>query len=77
MLKINTQIKPIDLKPKLGVFWQHSGEKIRLIEDNYDPKKGSPVFTVNGRYTNRGWTDWTQGFQIGSATAECDPDGCL
>ena len=24
---------------------------------------GAPVFTVDGRYTARGWTEWTQGFQ--------------
>jgi unsaturated chondroitin disaccharide hydrolase len=75
MLKINTQIKPIDLKPKLKKFWCLSGEKIRLIEDNYDPDKGSPVFTVNGQYINRGWTDWTQGFQIGSAILQFDATG--
>ena len=40
MLKINTQIKPIDLKPKLEKFWQYSAEKIRLIEEDYDPAKG-------------------------------------
>jgi unsaturated chondroitin disaccharide hydrolase len=75
MLKINNQIKPVDLKPKLKKFWRLSGEKIRLIEDHYDPDKGSPVFTVNGRYTNRGWTDWTQGFQIGSAILQFDATG--
>ncbi len=75
MLKIDNQIKPIDLKPKMEKFWRLSGEKIRLIEDNYDPDKGSPVFTVNGRYTNRGWTDWTQGFQIGSAILQFDATG--
>jgi hypothetical protein len=75
MLKINNKIKPIDLKPNLEKFWRLSGDKIRLIEDNYDPNKGSPVFTVNGRYTNRGWTDWTQGFQIGSAILQFDATG--
>ncbi len=25
------------------------------------------MFTVAGQYTARGWTEWTQGFQFGSA----------
>lgn len=28
---------------------------------------GAPVFTVGGRYSQRGWTEWTQGFQFGNA----------
>ena len=31
------------------------------------PGSASPVFTVKGRYTSKGWTEWTQGFQYGSA----------
>jgi hypothetical protein len=30
------------------------------------------VFTVAGRYTSRGWTEWTQGFQFGSALLQFD-----
>jgi hypothetical protein len=33
------------------------------------------VFTVNGRYTSRGWTEWTQGFQFGSAILQYDATG--
>ncbi len=25
--------------------------------------RGAPVFTRQGLYTTRGWTEWTQGFQ--------------
>src|SRR5258708_34048293 len=32
----------------------------------------SPVFTVAGKYTSRGWTEWTQGFQFGSAILQFD-----
>src|SRR5690242_10294183 len=64
-MKINFQLKPSDLKKKLERFWHFSGEKIHLIEKNYDTAKGSPVFTVKGKYTTRGWTEWTQGFQYG------------
>ena len=38
-------------------------------------RKGSPVFTVGGQYTSRGWTEWTQGFQFGSAILQFDATG--
>ena len=36
---------------------------------------GAPVFTVDGRYTARGWTEWTEGFQYGSALLQFDATG--
>ncbi|MEX0994504.1 MAG: hypothetical protein WD599_03185, partial [Balneolaceae bacterium] len=51
----------------LQQFWELSARKIHLIREEYDPSKGSPVFTTDGKYTTRGWTEWTQGFQFGSA----------
>ncbi len=66
MIKINLTLRPSDLAAKLKKFWQLSAEKIHLIENNYDVSKGSPVFTIKGNYTTRGWTEWTQGFQYGS-----------
>ena len=64
-MKIDYDLAPGHLLSKLDRFWSLSGEKIKLIENAYDPEKGSPVFTVNGSYTTRGWTEWTQGFQYG------------
>jgi hypothetical protein len=75
MLNIDFQLQLDDLKKKLELFWELSGEKIRLIEKNYNPSKGSPVFTINGNYTTRGWTEWTQGFQYGSSILQFDATG--
>src|SRR5687768_13779687 len=75
MIKINTGIKPSDLDTKLKRFWKLSEEKINLIEKNYEASNGSPVFTINGSYTTRGWTEWTQGFQFGSAVLQYDATG--
>jgi len=75
MININKDITPADLHTKLKRFWQLSEEKIRLVEKNYDSSKGSPVFTVNGSYTTRGWTEWTQGFQYGSSILQYDATG--
>lgn len=75
MIRINNRLKPEDLTDKLQKFWIISAEKIRLIQQDYDSSKGSPVFTVNGKYTSRGWTEWTQGFQFGSAILQFDATG--
>ena len=72
---IDYKIKPEDLRKKLEHFWQLSGEKISLIESEYDPARGAPVFTVNGKYSTRGWTEWTQGFQYGSSILQFDATG--
>jgi unsaturated chondroitin disaccharide hydrolase len=63
------------LKEKLDHFWKLSGDKILKIESEYDTSRGAPVFTVNGKYTSRGWTEWTQGFQYGSAILQFDATG--
>lgn len=52
-----------------------SARKIRAIEARWHPRDGAPVFTENGRYTARGWTEWTQGFQFGSALLQFDATG--
>lgn len=75
MTHIDDTLKPADLLADLERFWQLSGEKIRLIRDHYDHAKGSPVFTAAGRYTTRGWTEWTQGFEFGSAILQFDATG--
>jgi rhamnogalacturonyl hydrolase YesR len=74
-MKINFELQAEDLKQPLAKFWELSGDKIRNIEKRYDPAKGSPVFTVEGKYTTRGWTEWTQGFQYGSAILQYDAAG--
>jgi hypothetical protein len=74
-MKIDLHLGLADLKSPLDRFWEVSGEKIRAIEKNFDPAKGAPVFTVNGKYTTRGWTEWTQGFQFGSSLLQYDATG--
>ncbi len=75
MIKIDYKLREQDLKGKLTRFWELSGEKIDLIKKEYDHSKGSPVFTVNGKYSTKGWTEWTQGFEFGSATLQFDAVG--
>jgi unsaturated chondroitin disaccharide hydrolase len=75
MIHIDFTLRPTDLSDQLKSFWDLSGEKIMNIQKEYDPAKGSPVFTVDGKYTTRGWTEWTQGFQYGSAVLQYDATG--
>jgi unsaturated chondroitin disaccharide hydrolase len=75
MIRIDDTLKASDLSRRLDKFWALSGEKIQLIEKHYDERKGSPVFTVAGKYSTRGWTEWTQGFQYGSAILQYDVAG--
>ena len=62
-MKINWKIRPSHLTGKIRRLWKLSGPKIKNLAATFDSAKGSAVFTVRGRYTARGWTEWTQGFQ--------------
>lgn len=66
-MKVNVNIQPGDLKARLNRFFELAAQKIRSIDSTWDPGQGTPVFTAGGKYTTRGWTEWTQGFQFGCA----------
>jgi unsaturated chondroitin disaccharide hydrolase len=74
-VKIDAKLTPASLEKKINAMFRLSGEKIRLIEKFWDPARGTPVFTVKGKYTSRGWTEWTQGFQFGAAFLQYDATG--
>ena len=63
------------LAPKVRRLFELSAAKIHSIEKTWAPAKGAPVFTFGGKYTSRGWTEWTQGFQFGSAILQFDAAG--
>src|SRR3970040_663765 len=75
MLQVNHQLEPKSLLPKIERLLDLSAEKILSLQKSWDPQKGTPVFTANGVYTSRGWTEWTQGFQYGSAILQFDATG--
>lgn len=72
MIKISNDLTARDLLPKIRKLWEASAAKIHSIEKTCTPGTASPVFTVEGRYTAKGWTEWTQGFQFGSAILQYD-----
>src|SRR5438093_7317999 len=75
MIHLDTTRSPRDLSAKVARLFDLSAAKIRSIEDTWRPEDGAPVFTVDGRYRTRGWTEWTQGFQFGSALLQFDATG--
>lgn len=74
-MQINEALKVEDLKAQIERLFEYSGQKILDIEETWQPEQGTPVFTVAGTYTTRGWTEWTQGFQFGSAILQFDATG--
>ncbi len=75
MVPLRSDLTPAALAPKLRRLFELSAAKIRSIEKSWTPSRGAPVFTVGGQYTSRGWTEWTQGFQFGSAILLFDATG--
>lgn len=74
-IKIDPKLTPQKLVPAIERMFELSAHKISNIEKTWKPAAGTPVFTVKGRYTSRGWTEWTQGFQFGSAILQFDATG--
>src|SRR3954453_21912498 len=75
MVDTQTAPTPAALRPKLRRLFELSAAKIRSLEGAWRPEQGSPVFTAGGKYTTRGWTEWTQGFQFGDAILQFDATG--
>src|SRR5437588_13089483 len=74
-IKIDQRITAQKLAPNIYRLFDLSAAKILALEKAWDSSKGTPVFTVKGKYTSRGWTEWTQGFQFGSALLQFDATG--
>src|SRR6266487_886806 len=75
MIQFDRDRTPKDLLHKIDRLFELSAGKIRSLEGSWTPSGGAPVFTKAGRYTARGWTDWTEGFQYGSALLQFDATG--
>jgi hypothetical protein len=75
VIHLNHDISPASLARRIERLWELSAAKIHAIEADFDAAQGAPVYTVEGQYTTRGWTEWTQGFQFGSAILQYDATG--
>ena len=75
MIKIDTSLTPQALEGDAKRVFEASAPKITALQKRWKDADGTPVFTVKGRYTSRGWTEWTQGFQFGRAILQFDATG--
>jgi len=71
-VKPDRHLKAKKLLPAIDKFLDLTAAKILDLDKKWNPDHGTPVFTQKGRYTTRGWTEWTQGFQYGSAILQYD-----
>ncbi len=67
--------RPADLTAAIDGTFDLAAAKAAELGRTWDPARGTPVFTVAGKYTTRGWTEWTQGFQYGCALLTFDATG--
>lgn len=75
MIKIDSSLTPKSLQVDAERLFSLSAKKIHALQKRWNAKDGTPVFTVAGKYTSRGWTEWTQGFQFGAAVLQFDATG--
>lgn len=71
-MRIDAQLRPADLRGAISRVFDLAIAKCRLVERCWDFSRGTPVFTVEGTYTSRGWTEWTEGFMYGNAILTFD-----
>ena len=74
-MKINATLTPAKLLHAVDRVFDLAAQKITALDKAWDAAKGTPVFTVKGKYTSRGWTEWTQGFQFGMSFLQYDATG--
>src|SRR5207247_5553244 len=74
-MQIDTNITAEGLAPKARRVFEVAQPKVRSIHQRWTGTNGAPVFTVEGKYTSRGWTEWTQGFQYGCVILAFDATG--
>src|SRR2546425_2340297 len=74
-LRIDHSITPQKLRSRIERSFDLSAGKILSLEKTWDFEKGAPVCTIKGKYSSRGWTEWTQGFQFGSSLLQFDATG--
>ena len=68
-------VPPHRLESRLSNLWPVAAQKIQSLDASWKASAGAPVFTVAGRYTSKGWTEWTQGFQFGMPLLQFDATG--
>jgi hypothetical protein len=74
-LRIDHRLTARTLVPRIERLFDLSERKLLSLGKTWEPARGTPVVTVRGKYTSLAWTEWTEGFQIGSALLQFDATG--
>ena len=75
MIRSDRPRTPSDLLRAIDGMFELSAAKILSLDRSWPSSSGAPVFTVAGKYTARGWTEWTEGFVYGAALLQFDATG--
>ena len=75
MIRADRPRTPGDLLPAIDRMFELSAAKIRSIDEHVDVDAARRCSRSNGRYTARGWTEWTEGFVYGAALLQFDATG--
>jgi hypothetical protein len=67
MIDLSTVPDAVSLAVPARRTFELAAAKTKKLAKRWEGVSGAPVFTVEGKYTQRGWTEWTQGFQFGNA----------
>jgi unsaturated chondroitin disaccharide hydrolase len=71
----NQTLTASDLLPAVNKAVALGSEKTMRLDRRWKASDGAPVITLDGRYSARSWTQWTQGFQYGNALLCFDMTG--
>lgn len=74
-MHIQSKLTPELLVPAVDRFFDMAAPKVMGLHESWSVDRGAPVYTVDGRYTTRSWTDWTRGFFVGMALLIYDATG--
>lgn len=75
MIRPDPDLTPQTLLPRIERLFDLSAGKIREVAAAFEASQAPPVFTVQGSYVGRDWTEWTEGFHYGSALLQYDATG--
>ncbi len=64
-MNVDDRITLESLQPAVNRVFAMAADKCRRLDLSWNKPNATPVFTAAGKYTTRGWTEWTQGFQFG------------
>ena len=68
-MEVNEKITPQELTPAIRLVVELASEKTLRFDRRWNEPGCAPVITVNGRYTARSWTQWTQGLPVRERSA--------